>query len=254
MNQLATAKLTDVTNAFDDASAGGGTLAAAATRAGMRVVHVPAVDRNGLTPQGTKAALPATADFLEQLQKSEIGEEGDPFPSTDNNVYVIKVNGVTPPKLKPIDSVRTQAAAAWTANWETQRLAQMAGQLVREGNADKSLSGIAARMHVSVQSTGALKRNSASPALPSDLIHSLFDSPPGAVVSAPAPHGDGLLVARVTGVAEPPAPMQDPQFFRFARSVSDDGADDFVSTLAMAARARLGVTINQSQVDRITGG
>jgi peptidyl-prolyl cis-trans isomerase D len=254
LNELATAKLTDVTNAFDDASAGGATLAAAATRAGMRVVHIPAVDKNGLTPEGTKADLPATPDFVAQLQKSEVGEEGDPFPSTDGKIYVIKVNGVTPPKLKSLDAVRAQAVAAWTANWETQRLTQMARQLVQKGTADKSLSGIAAQVHASVQSTGALKRNSTSPALTPQLIRSLFDSPPGAVVSAPAPHGDGIVIARVTGVAQPPAPMQDPQFFRFARSVSDDGADDFVSTLAMAARARLGVTVNQSQVDRITGG
>ncbi|HEX4079512.1 MAG TPA: peptidyl-prolyl cis-trans isomerase [Rhizomicrobium sp.] len=254
MTELATAKLTDVSNAFDDASAGGATLAAAATRAGMRVVHIPAVDRNGLTPEGTKAALPATPDFRAQLQKSDVGEEGDPFPSADGNVYVIKVNGVTPPKLKPLDAVRAPAVAAWTANWETRRLTQIAGRLVREATADKSLSGIAAQLHASVQSTGALKHNSTSPALPPKLIRSLFDSPPGAVVSAPAPHGEGLLIARVTGVAQPPAPMENPLFFRFARSVSDDGADDFVSTLAMAARARLGVTINQSQVDRITGG
>ncbi|HEY6578969.1 MAG TPA: SurA N-terminal domain-containing protein [Rhizomicrobium sp.] len=254
LNQLATAKLTDVSNAFDDASAGGASLANAAKRAGMRVIHVPAVDKNGLTADGTKADLPASPDFLAQLQKSEVGEEGDPFPSTDGNLYVIKVNGVTPPKLKPLAAVRADAVAAWSANWEKERLSAMAKQLVQQATADKSLSGIAAKVHAPVRSTGGLTRNSNPAGLPPELMTSLFDSLPGRIVSAPAANGEGLVIARITGVAQPPAPTENPLFFRFAGSVSDGAADDFVSTLAMAARARLGVTVNQSQVDRITGG
>ncbi|MGH6876419.1 MAG: SurA N-terminal domain-containing protein, partial [Rhizomicrobium sp.] len=254
LNQLATAKLTDVSNAFDDASAGGASLANAARRAGMRVIHVSAVDKNGLTPEGTKADLPASPDFLAQLQKSEVGEEGDPFPSTDGSLYVIKVNGMTPPKLRPLAAVRAEAVAAWTANWEKDRLSTMAQQLVEEATAAKSLSGIAAKLHATVESTGALTRNASPAGLPPELVTSLFNSPPGEVVSAPAANGEGLVIARATGVAQPPSPTANPQFFRFASSLSGGAADDFVSTLAMAARARLGVTINQSQVDRITGG
>jgi hypothetical protein len=62
------------------------------------------------------------------------------------------------------------------------------------------------------------------------------------------------VVARITGVSQPQAPMQNRMFFRFANSVSNDAADDIDQTFAMAARNRRGVTINQSQVDRVTGG
>ena len=40
---------------------------------------------------------------------------------------------------------------------------------------------------------------------------------------------------------------------RFAQSVGGSAATDFEDTLAMAARQRLGVTVNQRQVDRVTG-
>jgi peptidyl-prolyl cis-trans isomerase D len=252
LNQLATAKLTDVTNAFDDASAGGANLAVAAHKAGMRIVHVAAVDKNGLTPDGIKADLPTTADFIGQLQKSEVGEEGDPFPSTDNNVYVIKVNGVTPPKLKPLAAVRQQAVAGWTADWERSRLAAMSKEFIQAAIAAKSLTAIATRVHSSVQSTGAISRNSKVAGLPPDLIRDLFDSPPGKFVSAQA--GGVLVVAQVTGVAQPPDPMANPIFFQLANSLSNAAADDVDQTFSMAARQHLGVTINQAQVDRITGG
>jgi peptidyl-prolyl cis-trans isomerase D len=252
LTQLATAKLTDVTNAFDDASAGGATLAEAAHKAGMRVVHVAAVDKSGLTPDGTKAQLPASADFLAQLQKSEVGEEGDPFPSSDNNVYVIKVNGVTPPKLKQLAAVRQQAVAGWTADWENRRLAAMAKEFIQDATMAKSLSAIANKVNSSVRSTGAITRNSKVPGLPADLVRNLFDSPPGKIVSAQA--GSGLVIAQVTGVSQPPNPMQNPIFFQLANTLSNAAADDIDSTFAVAARSHLGVSINQAQVDRLTGG
>jgi peptidyl-prolyl cis-trans isomerase D len=252
LNQLATAKLTDVTNAFDDASAGGATLDEAAHRAGMRVVHVAAVDRNGLTPDGTKAGLPETPDFLAQLQKSEVGEEGDPFPSTDNNVYVIKVNGVTPPKLRSLATVRQQAVAGWTADWERRQLANLAKQYVQEATGTNSLSSIAAKVHGIVQSTGAISRTAKIPGWPADLVRDLFDSQPGKIVSAQS--ADGLVIALATGVSQPTNPMQTPLFFQLANTLSNAAADDIDATFALAARAHLGVTINQAQVDRVTGG
>jgi len=254
LNQLAVAKLTDVTNAFDDASAGGASLAQAAARVGMRVIHVSAVDRKGMTPEGTKAALPASPEFLAQLQKSDVGEEGDPFPSTDGNVYVIKVNGVTPPKLKPLAAIRSQAIAAWSADWEKQRLAGMARQLVREATGDRSLAAIAARVHAGVQSTGALTRGSRLPQLPPELVRELFGVPSGGVVSAPAANGDGLVVARVTGVVHPPAMLGNALYRQFANNISGEAAGDLDNTIAIAARTKLGVTINQSQVEHVTGG
>ncbi|MGH6888645.1 MAG: SurA N-terminal domain-containing protein [Rhizomicrobium sp.] len=254
LNQLATAKLTDVTNAFDDASAGGASLTDAAKRAGMRVIHTPAVDASDQTPDGTKADLPATPDFTAQLQKSEVGEEGDPFPSSDGNVYVIMVNGVTPPKLKPLEQVRPQAVAAWTADWDRQRLSAIAQQLVQQARSQKGLSGIASRLNQSVQSSGALFRSAKSAALPPELVQSLFNSQPGQIVSAPEANGNSVVIAQVTGVSQPPNPQQTPVFLQFARNVSNEAADDLDTTLSMAARARLGVSINQSQANRITGG
>ncbi|HLY06843.1 MAG TPA: peptidyl-prolyl cis-trans isomerase [Rhizomicrobium sp.] len=253
MTQLAQAKLTDVTNAFDDASAGGASMADAAKRAGMRVVRIPAVDANGLTPEGKKADLPASADFLSQLKKSEVGEESDPFPSSDGNVYVVRVNGTTPPKLKPLSEVRTQAAAAWTNAWQKQRLADTAKELVAAAKSANSLSPVAAKAGTNVQSTGAIDRRTVPPALTKGFIAELFDAPPGGVISVATPAGDGVVIGRVTGISHPPATSFDFMYQRFATSLGGSAANDFEDSLAMAARQRLGVTINQQQVDRVTG-
>jgi peptidyl-prolyl cis-trans isomerase D len=254
MTQLATAKLTDVTNAFDDASAGGASLAQAAKRAGMREIHISAVDSNGLMPSGAKAELPAAPDFLAQLKKSEVGEVGDPFPSSDGNVYVIKINGTTPPKLKPLPEVRAQAAAAWTADWEKQRLSVMAKELVAAASTSKSLAPVATKVHATVQSTGALSRNAQPSPLTAQAVAKVFDSPPGGVFSAPTKNGDGMIIARVTGIAHPSRDAGDFVYERFAGNIGGEAEGDFDSALALAAREKLGVTLNQSQVEHVTGG
>ena len=73
------------------------------------------------------------------------------------------------------------------------------------------------------------------------------------MVSAPTADRDGVIVARVTGIAHPPANV-DFTYQRFETSIGGQAATDFEQALAVAARQRLGVTINQQQVNRVTGG
>ena len=62
-----------------------------------------------------------------------------------------------------------------------------------------------------------------------------------------------MIVARVTGVVHPPANEGGFMYQRFAGSVGSEAANDFEDSLAKAARQRLGVSVNQQQVERVTG-
>ncbi|HEY1612692.1 MAG TPA: SurA N-terminal domain-containing protein [Rhizomicrobium sp.] len=254
LNQLAQAKLTDVINAFDDASAGGANMEQSAKRSGMRVVHVQAVDRSGLTPDGSKAPLPASPDFLAQLQRSDVGEQGDPFPTADGNVYVIKVNGVTPPKLKPLDSVRAQVSADFVAQMQMERLAAKAQLLAREAESDKSLVRVAAALHTTVQTASPLARNAETDLLSAAMARKIFETPPLKIINMADKTGKAFVIARVTGIAHPPPPVGTGEYKRFGDSLTSEAASDMDTLLALAARDSVGVTINQPQVDRATGG
>jgi peptidyl-prolyl cis-trans isomerase D len=256
MGQLASAKLTDVSNAFDDASAGGASLADAATRAGMHYIRIAAVDKDGLAPGGARTVLPTAPDFRAQVQKSDVGEEGDPFPASDGHVYVVRVNGITPPKLKSLATVRADATAAWTAEQQRKRIAEKALALSAQAGADKTLSKIAAQLHATVQSSGAISRNAPNAALPAQLVQDIFKAPPGGIVSAPAPQGGGYIIARVTGISYPPDQSKNPYFKSFIDNLSQQlsWGSDLVEAFASTARDQAGVKINQKQVNQITGG
>ena len=59
LKQLAQAKIVDITNAFTDAVSSGASLAEVAKKTGMHFGHIPAVDAQGLAPDGSRATPPA---------------------------------------------------------------------------------------------------------------------------------------------------------------------------------------------------
>ena len=48
-----------------------------------------------------------------QVFAAEIGEDGDPFRTSDGHYYVLKVSGSISPKPRSLDSVRALALEAW---------------------------------------------------------------------------------------------------------------------------------------------
>jgi len=252
--KLAASKLEDIAAAYTDASSGGASLAEAASKVGMHVTRIPAVDSNGLAPDGSKAAIPSDPDFLAQVFHAEIGQEGDPFAPKDGHYYVLKVESVTPSKLKPLDDVRAEATAQWLAEARQQALARKAQSLAAETDARHGLAAIAKELNATPQMSGALTRDTPSGDFPAPLISQIFAAAPGKAVAGPSSKPEAYIVALVTGVSHPPPPVGNPVYQKFIDSVSSRTAEDISTSMAMAARAKQGVKINQKQVDIATGG
>ena len=255
MTQLAAAQLSDVSNKFEDAMAGGASLQQAAAKVHMHVVTVPAVDSKGMTPDGSKAAVPDEPEFLAQIFKAEIGDEGDPFQTKTGNLYVLRVDGVTPPKVRPLDQVRDEAVKAYTAEQRTKLLEAKAKSLAAEGNKQQSLDKVASELGTTPQMSGILTRGAATDTFPVALMEKIFSAPPGSTVYGEGAKDGAYIVARITGIAHPPAmPTNDPRYKQFLETLSNQLGDDMPSAFSTAARAQQGVEIDQKMADRVAGG
>ena len=256
--QLAAAKIADIGNAFTDANSGGLSLAEAAKKVGMHVTHLAAVDKNGLAPDGSKTDAAADPDLLAQIFAAEIGEDGDPFNTKSGKMYVVKVDGVIPPKVKTLDAVRTDATAGWFAEQRAQGIAKKADSMAAQATTQNSLNGVAAALGVPIQKSGLLNRPDVPgavnpPELPAALIAKIFAAPGGHTVAGPSAKGDSYIVARVSGVAHLPINPNSLQFLRAEGSLGQQAGQDFPEVIAKAARNAQGVTINQANVARVTG-
>ena len=251
--QLAAAKLVDAVNAYTDARSSGAEMKDAAKKARMKVSHLAGVDMAGMGKDGVHADVPADPEFLPAVFKGEVGEDTDPFATKLGAYYTIHVNGVTPPKLKPLDQVRERALADWTTEQRAKLLSTRAQALATQAAKDKSLDGIARQLNVPVQHSQALGRQTNDATFTTPLVTKLFDAPPGGVEFGPQATGN-YVIARVTGITHPGLNPRDQNFqgglMRFSQSV----AGDFSISLANAARARQGVKVNQKLVQSVTSG
>jgi peptidyl-prolyl cis-trans isomerase D len=252
INQLVANKLVDAVNAYTEAHSAGDDLKTAAQKAGMKFVKLGAVDVTGLKPDGTKADVPADAEFLPALFKGEVGEDTDPFSTKMGAYYVAHVNGITPPKPKPLDQVRAQAVADWTGEQRNQLLATKAKDLAAQAAKDKSLDGIAKQLKVSVQHSPALQRNTNDTMFSADLVTRLFAAQPGGVEFGVQGLSGNYIIARVTGISHPPVNPADPNFQPIAMRFGQQVAQDFSLNAANAARTRQGVKVNQKLLTSLT--
>jgi peptidyl-prolyl cis-trans isomerase D len=256
--QLAAGKISDIGNSYTDANSGGMSLVDAAKKVGMQVFHIAALDRNGLAPDGSKTDAASDPDLLAQIFAAEIGEDGDPVNSKSGKTYVIKVNGVIPPKLKSLDAVRADATTGWTAQQQAKLLEKKAEALAALATQQNSLDAVASSVGAQVAHSGRLNRadipGAPNPAnLPAALIQKIFSVPGGHAVAAPSTTGGNYIVARVTGVAHVPMMPGTFAFSRAAQSLGRDAGGDFSDFLAKAARDAQGVSINQTNAARAMG-
>jgi peptidyl-prolyl cis-trans isomerase D len=253
--QLAGAKVTDIVNAFEDARSGGAEMPAAAKKVGMHFAHITAVDRNGLAPDGQKVPdLPTDPEFLATAFTQEVGEDVDPFPAKSGAYYDIKVDGVTPSKLKPLDQVKAQALADWTVDEKAKEVATKAQSLADQAEKDGNLTGIAKQLKVPVQQSPTLERQTNDTTFSAALIGKLFDAPFGGVVEGAQSTGGNYLIAKVTGIAHRETPQSAQIFASGSEQLSGQAADDITGSLANAERQRQGVSVNQKLLQQAIGG
>src|SRR5258706_948076 len=159
----------------------------------MHYLHVAAMDSNGLASDGKPSAAPNNADLRNEVFKAEVGDIGDPFQSKDGHAFAIKVNGVTPPTLRPLDAVRAQALAQWTSEQRTAQLRAKAQALAGDAGRLQDLSAAARSIGAKVQASPALTRGTQTDTFSKSLVDAVFAAKFGGVASGPLGKGDGAI-------------------------------------------------------------
>jgi peptidyl-prolyl cis-trans isomerase D len=247
------AKVTDIANAFEDLRGSGTQLAEAAVKQGLMVRHVPAADREGMTPEKTKADIPAAPQFIDQLFRTETGEESDLFQSEDGQYFAVKVTGVTPPAVKPLDSVREEVKEGFIAEARSKLLQAKVQALTEQAKKSGNLAEVGKSLGHAPITSMPLKRGEANDVFSTNLLGQVFGAPPGAVISGPAGKGNGYVIARVVNVNHPEPDVSSAGYAEFRKTAAQQLSETAVESLAAATRKQAGVTIHQATVQRVLG-
>lgn len=249
----AAGKVADLANAFEDARGGGASLEQAAAKQSLTVRHVPAVDRQGMTPESTQADVPKQMQFLDQAFRTESGEESDLFQDDSGDYFAIKITKITPPTVKSLDSVREEVKEGWLTEQRGKLLQTKIQQFVADARKAGSLTEAGrAAGHAPVTSM-PLRRGATSDAFSMELINQIFAEPIGSIVSGPAGKGDAMIIARVVSATTPPADVTTAEYTNFRKAAAQQLGEGLVDSVAAAARQKAGVNIHQATLQRTLG-
>lgn len=239
----------EVAGRLDDIRAGGATLEEAASEMGLPLDTATLVARSGDGADG----FAADREFLAELFAAETGEERDILETDAGAYFVLRLDEVRAPELRPLDDVRAVVETAWRVEETRKALEAKAGELTARLDAGADLAAIAADLGVEVQTEGPKTRVEGWEALPADAIETLFETGAGATADGlPPGRLDAWTIARVDEVA-PGAESDENKAFReqIATQMDRLAGDDALTLYLAAKQAEYGVSVNQQLINSI---
>jgi len=175
----------------------------------------------------------------------------DDFPEItqldDGGIVVMRLEEVVPPALQPLDEVRDDVTAAWTAETLVQELRKQAEPLVSELESGAPF----AQAGLVEDGRETLTRRAFRSDLPTGLIDTVFGMEPGRVALI---EGAGrLFVVRLEGISPPDPDDRDlAQLQAILRQQAASGlAQDLFQVLADDIRLRAGIQLDQAALNAV---
>ena len=136
--------LLDVHDSYEDARAGGASMAEAAERLKLSMRTIEAIDASARRPDGTIVGdLPVSAELLREVFESETGIENAPLSMGGNGFVFYEVEGITPERDRSLDEVRDQVTQDWLKAETDRLLAERASAFAKRLEEGASLDEIA---------------------------------------------------------------------------------------------------------------
>ena len=143
---IAADTLVSLANKLEDDLGSGSTLEEAARRLNLKVIKVTSIDRRGLDYAGKPVeAIGKKRDILQVAFKTEEGQDSVLSDLGAASFFILRVDKVTPPTLRPLETIRTDVAATWKREQQATAAEKKIAQLVDQLKGGKSLKTLPKR-------------------------------------------------------------------------------------------------------------
>ena len=241
--------LFSLANQLEDQLGGGASIEEAAGQLNLRLLRIVAADRLGLDASSNPVAgLPTGSVFLDTAFRTLEGEESPLTETGTDGYFIVRVDAITPPTLRPLDAVRAGVITAWKAERRAQAAASAAKALLERIKGGAGLAEGARGLPVTTPEPFTRLTVNAEHGLPGELVRGLFGIKLGDAVMARGV--GGVYVARLKEIL-PANPLSDSDGLKaiedqLTRSVRAD----LLAQLAGALRERFPVTVNPRVIEQ----
>jgi peptidyl-prolyl cis-trans isomerase D len=234
-------------NRLEDELGGGATLDEAAARLNVKPLKVTAVDSRGLDPDGRPVAGLPNDKFLRVAFGLASGADSALTDLGPEGYFVVRVDSITPASLKPLEKVRNEVAAAWTAERRAAAARAVAESVVEKAKSG-DLNAAASTTGLTVTATDPFLRGGREANVPQPVASAAFSlKAPGDVSLATGPDGAYAVRLKEIRAADPAADAG--AVARLQAELGQALANDLWVQYAGALRARHGVTVYRRTID-----
>ncbi|WP_295812588.1 SurA N-terminal domain-containing protein [uncultured Nitratireductor sp.] len=239
--------LLDVHDSYEDARAGGASMAEAAERLNLTMRTIEAIDATARRPDGTIVGdLPVSADLLREVFESDSGIENAPLSMGGNGFVFYEVEGITPERDRPLEEVRDQVIEDWKEAEADRLLAERASEFAEQLKSGRSLDEIASEIGQEKQVKRGLKRTANDADLGQAGVTAVFSVPRDGTGVFANPAGDGQSLFRVTEVFEPASTTAESIPENQRGAVRSALADDLLDQMVSRLQGKYPVTVNRA--------
>ncbi len=213
------------------------------------------VDRSGRTIDGAAIGnLPQGIDVLSSAFTAEVGGDNDPLQVPNRGGYVwFDVLDIRPSRERPLDEVKDQVEARWRDEEIAARLKTKTTEILEKLKAGTPLAEVAAAEKLKVEWRPGLKRGTPPPGIPTRSLDEIFRTPKDATGTADGATATDRIVFRVTEITVPPLDLQSDEAKRMDEALRRAISDDLLAQYIGRLQNEVGVTINQTALNQITG-
>lgn len=188
--------LYELANQLEDALGGGATLEEAASGVGVSVRKAATFDRRGYgTDEKPVESLPTEQEFLETVFNTPTGEVSHLVELGTHGYLIVRVDGITPSAVRPLETVREKVVRAWKAEQRQKLTAEKAEAALKRITGGTPLATVAKELGVKIETTSPFNREGegAESTMPRELAADMFAGKIGD--AALAPFGAGRMIA-----------------------------------------------------------
>ena len=241
----------DISNRFEDELAGGASLAEAASRLGLKVEKLGALDRAGNDSSGEAIANLPLGDFVGTAFSAIEGEDSAMIESGDDGFYILNVTKVTPPALRPFSSVKDQVAAAWKSEKRREGAQSLAAVIVGAVGDGKKLEDGPSGWNIKIRSVLGVRRQGNQPEkIGNKLAQKVFKLKLGEAAMERV--GDGYEIAVLKKIISAPVGPSESKK-NVESQIVQSIRNDLNSQLVAGFRKNAGVSINRRAIDMLFG-
>jgi peptidyl-prolyl cis-trans isomerase D len=254
--QEASERLPDFAAQLDDELAAGTELKEAARVLGLEAVSVPAVDATGKGPEGEAVdTLPPWPEFMQIARETPAGETSLLEETDAGGYFVVQVEQVTAPRLKPVEEVRAELVEAWQAERRRELAREKAAELRGRLEDGAALNELLADSGLESKPIEPVRRDAAGTGqgVNRAVVRALFATEPGDVAGEVVELNEGFAVVATDEVIAA-NPAADPEGVeQLARELEGDMRSDLIAQFETQLRRDYPVEIDGAALNRLIG-